>query len=261
VQVREGKNVARYVNQVGEVLYYNQHGQVVTRYEGDIYRIPRKRSGEGFKFAVKDKAELPAPYKYTNEQIEQIAEGYRTEQRRGRDTRYWDDVTPGEALPPVQKGPLTLVDIVGFYSGRRTVYNVLKLAFLDRDRHPRNVYYSPTRNIPMHPAAGHFDVEIAHEIGMPGAYDQGWMRLGWAGHLLTNWCGDLGFTRRLNGRVTKPNLVGDLTIMSGEVTDKRKEGDEALVDIRWWGTTQRGERNCDGTAVVRLPSRDVSLRC
>ncbi len=104
-------------------------------------------------------------------------------------------------LPVVLKGPLTLVDIVGFYSGRRTVYSVMKMAFADRDRHPRNVYYSPARNIPQHPAAGHFDVEIAHEIGMPGAYDQGWQRINWAGHMLTNWCGDSGFVRKLNGRV------------------------------------------------------------
>ena len=140
----------------------------------------------------------------------------------------------------------------------------MKLAFADRDRHPRNVYYSPARNIPMHPAAGHFDVEIAHEIGMPGAYDQGWQRISWAGHLLTNWCGDRGFVRRLDGRVTKPNLVGDLTRIGGEVVARRKgagPGGEALVDIRWWGDNQRGERNCSGEATVRLPSRDVALRC
>lgn len=261
VQIKEGKNVARYVNQVGEVLFHNQDGKLVTRYEGDIYRIPRRRSGAGFKFALKDPSEQPKPYKYTQEEIEKIAEGYRTEYRRGGDTLYWEDVEPGDALPSIQKGPLTLVDIVGFYSGRRTVYSVLKLAFLDRDRHPRNVYYSPARNVPMHPAAGHFDVEIAHEIGMPGAYDQGWQRINWAGHLLTNWSGDLGFTRRLNGRVIRPNLVGDLTIITGEVTGKRKDAGEALVDVRWWGTNQRGERNCDGSATVRLPSRDVGLRC
>lgn len=146
-------------------------------------------------------------------------------------------------------------------AGRRTVYNVMKLAFAERDRHPRNVYYSPTRNIPMHPAAGHFDVEIAHEIGMPGAYDQGWQRINWAGHLLTNWCGDLGFVRRLDGRVTKPNLVGDLTRMHGEVTGKEKRNGEAIVEIRWWGENQRHELNCSGKAEVRLPSRDTSLRC
>ena len=264
VQIKEGRNVPRYVNQVGEVLFSNQHGQLVTRYEGDIYRVPRKRSGGGFKFALKDKEPPPPPHRYSDEEIEAIAEGYRTEFRRGQDTLYWEDVEIGDTLPVVQKGPLTLVDIVGFYSGRRTVYNVMKLAFADRDRHPRNVYYSPARNIPMHPAAGHFDVEIAHEIGMPGAYDQGWQRINWAGHLLTNWCGDRGFVRRLDGRVTKPNLVGDLTRLTGEVVAKRKvpgTDGEALVDLKWWGENQRGERNCSGEATVRLPSRDVTLRC
>ena len=260
VQIKEGSNVERYVNQVGEVLYTNQNNQLVCRYEGDIYRIPRKRSGAGFKFAVKDASEAPKPYKYTDAEIDAIAEGYRTEFRRGNAALYWEEVQEGDLLPVVQKGPLTLVDIVGFYSGRRTVYNVMKLAFADRDRHPRNVYYSPTRNIPMHPAAGHFDVEIAHEIGMPSAYDQGWQRINWAGHLLTNWCGDQGFVRKLNGRVTRPNLIGDLTRLAGEVTGKRKVDGEALVDIRWWGENQRGERNCDGIASVRLPSRDVALR-
>jgi len=261
VQIKEGRNVARYVNQVGEVLFTNQSGQLVTRYEGDIYRIPRKRSGGGFKFAPKEKAPPPTPYRYTDEEIEAIAEGYRHEFRRGSETLYWDGVEIGDALPTVQKGPLTLVDIVGFYAGRRTVYNVMKLAFAERDRHPRNVYYSPARNIPMHPAAGHYDVEIAHEIGMPGAYDQGWQRLNWAGHLLTNWCGDHGFVRRLTGRVTMPNLVGDLTRLTGEVVGKRKADGEPLVDIRWWGENQRGERNCSGEASIRLPSRDISMRC
>jgi len=203
----------------------------------------------------------------TDAEIDAIADGYRNEFRRGNDSLYWEDVGLGDTLPVVQKGPLTLVDIVGFYSGRRTVYNVMKLAFADRDKHPSNVYYSPTRNIPMHPAAGHFDVEIAHEIGMPAAYDQGWQRIGWAGHMLTNWCGDSGFVRRLDGRVTKPNLIGDLTKLTGEVVAKRKTEAlsgmpaESLIDIRWWGENQRGERNCNGEATVRLPSRDINQRC
>src|SRR5262249_28112578 len=138
-----------------------------------------------------------AVYSYSREEIEEIAVAYRTEERRGAEPRYWEDVNVGDSLPVLFKGPLTLVDIVGFYAGRRTVYNVLKLAFQERDRHPHNVYYSPSTNVPMHPAAGHFDAEIAREIGMPNAYDQGWQRLNWAGHLLTNWGGDTGFVRKL----------------------------------------------------------------
>jgi len=261
VQIREGRNVARYVNQVGEVLFTNQYGQVVTRYEGDIFRIPRKRSGDGFKFAVKEEKDIPKPYVYTEQELDDIAHAYRTEERRGDKPRYWEDVQVGDMLPVLMKGPLTMVDIVGFYAGRRNVYSVLKLAFADRDRHPANVYYSRRMNVPMHPAAGHFDVEIAHEIGMPGAYDHAWQRPNWGAHLLTNWAGDLGFVRKFTARVIKPNLVGDLTRLTGEITGKRKENGEALVDVRWWGTNQRGETNVDGTASVRLPSRDLSMVC
>ena len=257
VKIKEGRAAARYAIQTGEVLFANQNGEAVSRYEGDIFRIPRARSGQGLKYRERAEAAETKPYRYSREEIEEVAAAYRNEFRRGREPLYWESVTAGDTLPTLYKGPLTLVDIVGFYSGRRTVYNVLKLAFKERDDHPRNVYYSPSTGVPMHPAAGHFDAEIAREIGMPGAYDQGWQRINWAGHLLTNWCGDTGFVRRLDGRVTKPNLVGDLTKLDARVVDKSIEAREALVHIEWWGTNQRGERNCHGTASVRLASRDL----
>ena len=258
IDVKEGKRVPRFINQVGEVLYYNQDSDLVARYEGDIFRIPRARTNVGFKF---DESERPskAPYRYSDEEIEEIAAAYRNEERRGPVSRYWEDVSVGDKLPVVYKGPLTLVDIIGFYAGRRQVYNVMKLAFAERDRHPGNVYFSPTHNYPVHPAAGHFDLEIAKEIGMPGAYDQGWQRMNWGGHLVTNWCGDNGFVRKFSGLVSMPNLVGDLTKLTGRVTKKIKEADEALVELEWWGTNQYGKNNCKGMATVRLPSRDVSL--
>ncbi len=258
VQIKEGRSAPRFVNQVGEVLFHNLAGDLVSRYESNIFRVPRKRSGAGFRFEESGKAPSTT-YRYTDIEIEEIAEAYRKEERRGGEPRYWESVNIGDTLPVLYKGPLTLVDIVGFYAGRRTVYNVLKLAFQERDRHPHNVYSSPSTNIPMHPAAGHFDAEIAREIGMPGAYDQGWQRINWAGHLLTNWAGDMGFVRKLQGRVTRPNLVGDLTKLTGKVTGTRKTDSEAVVDLEWWGTNQRGEKNCDGTATVRLPTRDISI--
>ena len=49
--------------------------------------------------------------------------------------------------------------------------------------------------------------EHAHEIGMPGAYDQGWQRISWAGHLLTNWCGDRGFVRRARRLKRVPEVM------------------------------------------------------
>jgi acyl dehydratase len=260
VNVKAGRSAPRSVVQTGEVLFENQNGDRVARYEGDILRIPRARSGQGLKYSEREAREPQAPYRWSREEIAQIAAAYRDEVRRGREVRYWEDCAPGDPLPPIVKGPLTLVDIVGFYAGRRTVYPVLKLAFAERDAHPRNVYYSPSTGVPMHPAAGHFDAEIGREIGMPGAYDQGWQRMNWAGHLVTNWCGDAGFVRRIGGRVTRPNLVGDLTTLRGEVVDRRVEDGEALVDLEWHGTNQRGERNCHGTATVRLASRRLDTK-
>lgn len=257
VKEKSGRAVPRFVSQVGEVLYTNQSGEVVSRYSGEIFRIPRARSGAGLRYsAEKNSSEVP---KYTVEQLEEIAHAYRTEFRRGSDVLYFEDVAVGDRLPVLYKGPLTLVDIVGFYSGRRTVYSVLKLAFEERDRHPNNVYYHPQTNVPCHPAAGHFDIDIAREVGMPGAYDQGWQRMNWAGHLLTNWAGDAGFVSRLEGRVTKPNLVGDLTKLTGEVTGRELVGDVALVKIKWWGENQKGIQNCNGTAEVQVPSRNVRI--
>jgi acyl dehydratase len=258
VREKSGRSVARFVSQVGEVLYTNQRGELVSRYTGEIFRIPRAKSGAGFRF--KSDPKTNSVYSYSDQEIEEIAAAYRTEYRRGSKPLHWDDVTVGEHLPVLFKGPLTLVDIVGFYAGRRTVYSVLKLAFQERDRHPHNVYYSPSTNVPCHPAAGHFDIEIAREIGMPGAYDQGWQRMNWAGHLLSNWGGDASFVRRLSGRVTRPNLVGDLTKLTGKVSAKHITDGSAIVEIEWWGTNQRGERNCDGNAQVRLPSRDLKVQ-
>jgi acyl dehydratase len=106
----------------------------------------------------------------------------------------------------------------------------------------------------MHPAAGHMDVEIAREVGMPGAYDLGWMRANWLTSLIANWSGDWGFVRKINYTVRIPNLVGDTTRCKAKVVRKFSEGVEHLVEIEAWGENQRRQRNCDATFVVRLPS-------
>jgi acyl dehydratase len=254
---KTGRHAPRFVIQTGEVLYANQHDELVSRCETDILRVPRGKSGEGFRFTDQG-ANGQGVTRYSAEEIDEIRQAYVNEERRGAEPRYWEDVDEGDELPPVAKGPLTLVDIMAFYAGRRSVYNPLKLAFLERERHPRNVYVSPQTGVPVHPAAGHFDVEIAHEVGMPGAYDQGWMRTNWVGHLVTNWMGDMGFVRRLDVRLGLPNIVGDLTWCRGRVRGKSTEGSDHLVTIECWGENQKGVRTVEGTAVVKLPSRDVA---
>jgi acyl dehydratase len=254
VEEKSGAHAQTFLVQTGEVLYTNQRDELVARAEADVMRIPRRRSGRGIKGF--EERERSGRAKYTPEEIEEIRQAYLNEVRRGSEPRYWEDVEVGESLPPVVKGPLTLVDIMAFYVGRRNTYAPLKLAFLDRERHPANVYISPSTGIPMHPAGGHFDDEIAREVGMPGAYDQGWMRANWMSHLVTNWCGDDGWVSALGFRLKKPNLVGDTTWCHGTVLSKGIDSSgRHSVELEIWGQTQRGERNVEGRATVLLPSR------
>lgn len=256
VTEKQGSHAERFFIQTGEIYYTNQQGESVARAEADVLRVPRRRRGTAG--SLKGFDDRGTRWRYDEEEIDRIKSAYINEERRGAETRYWDDVRVGDQLPKIVKGPLTLVDIMAFYVGRRNSYPPLKLAFLERERHPANVYVSPSTGIPVHPAAGHLDEEIAHEIGMPGAYDQGWQRANWGAHLITNWSGDNSFVRRFSHKLLLPNLVGDTTWLEGTVTRVYIEDTEHLVEIDYRGTNQRGEINVSGSATVRLPSRTLN---
>ncbi|UGS35980.1 FAS1-like dehydratase domain-containing protein [Capillimicrobium parvum] len=257
---KEGRRAPRFIIQEGETLFEKAGGELVGRAVTQMLRIPRARSGQGMRSqSSKPRANGSAAKGvfYTEEQIAEIDEAYANEVVRGAEPRYWEDVEVGEQLPPIVKGPLTLVDIVAFFAGRRFVYSPMKMAFAERRKHPRNVYVSPQTGIPVHPAAGHFDNEIAREIGMPRAYDQGFMRINWLGHLVTNWAGDHGVVRKLSGRNLGANLVGDLCRCHGVVVEKMDDPVEPRVVLDLWGENQDGVRSASGSAEVVLPTRRV----
>ena len=77
----------------------------------------------------------------------------------------------------------------------------------------------------------------------------------WLSQVATNWMGDDGFLKRLYGRLHLFNYVGDTTWIKGEVTAKRQEGDEYLVDIEIKAENQLKELTAGGTATVVLPAR------
>jgi acyl dehydratase len=253
---RSGRRVKRLVVQTGEVLFYNQRDDLVARCLADVIRMPRAQSGGG-RSDPSEKKESPV---YSKEDIKEIARAYDAEKRRGAEPRYWEEVEEQEPLDPIIKGPLNLVDIMAFYAGRRYVYNPLKFAFDERKRHPANVYVSPKTGIPIHPAAGHFDVEIAKEVGFPRAYDQGFMRINWMGHLVTSWVGDDAWIKRLKGAHSYPCYVGDLCWCKGFVSRKFVEDGEHLVELELWVERNDGVKITEGLGLVRLPSKDINSK-
>jgi acyl dehydratase len=81
------------------------------------------------------------------------------------------------------------------------------------------------------------------------------MRTSWLIHLVTNWMGDDAWLWQLECQSRAFNFMGDTTICSGEVVDKRVEGAHCVVELKLAGTNQRGEITAPGRAIVILPSR------
>ena len=81
------------------------------------------------------------------------------------------------------------------------------------------------------------------------------MRTSWLIHLTTNWLGDDGWRWKLDCQSRAFNFMGDTTICSGEVVDKRIEGAHHLVELKLAATNQRGQVTAPGTATVILPTR------
>jgi acyl dehydratase len=126
------------------------------------------------------------------------------------------------------------------------------LAFLWRRRHPADAYLDDKTNTQDHPARGHTEDDMAHEVGMPGKYDSGVQRICWVSQAVTNWMGDDGDLLKLSVRLRRPNIFGDTQWCSGVVTAKHPGG---LVDVALTATNQDDVTTTEGTAVVRLPLR------
>jgi acyl dehydratase len=195
---------------------------------------------------------------YTPEDIAAIDAVYAAEQRRGREKRFWEDVEVGESLVPIAKGPLTMVDIIAMHMGlglSSSGIGPLRLNWLQRSRMPA-FYVADRYGVPDVVQRVHWDHERATELGLPTSYDYGQMRTSWLVHLVTNWMGDDAWLWKLECQSRAFNFMGDTTICSGTVVDKRIEGLHAVVDLKLAGTNQRGEVTAPGTATVILPSRN-----
>jgi acyl dehydratase len=103
---------------------------------------------------------------------------------------------------------------------------------------------------------GHHDSRVAHAVGMPNVYDNGWMRLGWMSQVVTDWMGDGGFLKDLDISVRLPNVVGDTLWCRGKVSGKAEVDGQHLVEIELWANRQDGTLSCNGPATVVLPSNN-----
>jgi acyl dehydratase len=238
--------------QISAITFTNQDGLLLA--ESEAWGMRTERAAASARTAVGQDTQPLTPTTYTAAQIHEIMERYAHEARRGPTPRYWEDVTVGETLPPLLKGPYTVTTAIAFeqaWGGLFIRAHGPWYAYLRR--HPA-AGLPNTQGIPEPPEAVHWDHDYARQAGVPFAYDYGPERISWLAHLLTHWMGDDGFLCQLNVQVRRFNMVGDLTTCRGTVTAKAFQP-APRVQCEIWAENQRGERTAFGTATVELPSR------
>jgi len=238
--------------QISAITFTNQDGLLLAASES--WGMRTERAAASARTAVRQDTHPLTPATYTSAQIHEIMERYAHEARRGPTPRYWEDVTAGETLPPLLKGPYTVTTAIAFeqaWGGLFIRAHGPWYAYLRR--HPA-AGLPNAQGIPEPPEAVHWDHDYARQAGVPFAYDYGPERISWLAHLLTNWMGDEGFLCQLNVQVRRFNMVGDLTTCRGTVTAKAFQP-SPRVQCEIWAENQRGERTAFGTATVELPSR------
>lgn len=236
----------RAIQQIYETTFRNQAGELVCVADSWCFRTERDAARERGKYGAVE------PYRYAPAEVEGIRESYAREVVRGAPPRFWEDVSVGEPLPEVVKGPLTVTSVIAFVQGWGSLYvRAHGLAFDLFERHPA-LGIPNGFGVPEPPERVHWDEALARAVGVPAPYDYGPERVAWLGHLATNWIGDTGVLRRLNVRVVRHNLIGDTTWCRGEVTGKEAGG---VVHLRVRAENQRGETTAHGEATVVLPAR------
>jgi hypothetical protein len=139
--------------------------------------------------------------------------------------RYWDDVTEGDDVPPVEF-PLT-------------VYRLVVEAGANRDFN-----------------AIHHNSEIARTSGAPEMYANTGFLLGMWERAIREFAGLEGSVRRITGfRMRRFNIVGQTVVVRGRVAGKRREDGDALVELELWSEVDGEVTVGPGTVTVALPER------
>ena len=132
-------------------------------------------------------------------------------------TRF-EEIAPGTELPPLQKDPITRVQLAR-YAGASSDYNPI-----------------------------HLDEPYAQAAGMGGVIAHGMLSMAFLGQLATDWAGPASVLR-LEARFRSIVRPGDVLTVRGTVTEK----DDAArtVHVRLWCENQEGTTVTEGGALLR----------
>lgn len=168
---------------------------------------------------VEDRPEL----RYSGSEIARIEERILSEQRQGKVPRLIENVSVGEAIGEVVKGPLSIMDVVAWCAATQGMAS---------------------------------DADGYSDGGLHAEMATGPEQVAWITQALTDWAGDDGFVHRLSVHILANPLLGSTTTVSGVVASVSVGGGDApSVEIEVEARSESGAVIAHGVGKVLLPSR------
>lgn len=133
----------------------------------------------------------------------------------------FDEVTVGQSLEPVVKGPLEKQQFVAYGQAAMDLNPI------------------------------HTDDEFAQQSGYKSVFAQGMLSMGFLAQMLAENAG-AGNVRRIKVRFTRITWPGETITCRGVVTRKYQEKGQNLVDCEIHTETETGEKRVEGTATLVL---------
>ena len=144
-----------------------------------------------------------------------------------REQVFFDDVSVGTEIPPLDKGQYTPDRLATFAAANGDF------------------------------CAGHFDYRTAKarfDLDRPFAYGPE-VAIVSQSQLVTDWMGPNGVLKKFKGQLRAPVYDGDSLIYKGKVAKKYSEDNENYVECEVWAERQDGSVVARGVAVVVLPTK------
>jgi acyl dehydratase len=204
-----------------EMRFTNQRGEVVARLNSYTFRFDARSVADLGTIAQNYPPLAPGQFTRNVATPPALPGTFPSPVRRYDQSRYFEDVSEGEEVPPWELGPLMAFDI-----GR---FNAVTLGTgFDR---------------------------IGRTEHVPDAFAPGVLRIQWFGAMLTRWAGPNAFVTRISQRNEDWVLVGFKIVCSGRVTRKSVLDGRCLVDLDVACHSELGFRTNSGTAQVEFESR------
>ncbi|MFE3828485.1 MaoC family dehydratase N-terminal domain-containing protein [Streptomyces sp. NPDC059092] len=246
-----GRRIKDYLRQE----YWNQHDELVASFICSRIRFERTEAQ-----ARRQAREIELPHPWTEPEIEKIESDILAETPRGAEPRYWEDVSVGDEIGVITKGPIGLTDEIAYIaSGAAPIPRLSAhgIALRRYRKHPRWAYRDPATSALEPVYSVHYNDYAAKLQGAQLAYDVGIQRTCWQIHSLTHWAGDQGTLKAIHGQYRAHVYLSDVIRLGGRVLAKEIDEDgDHIVRLETWAFNQR-EQNCmPGSAVIALPHRD-----